>query len=119
MDLDELFDDEMTVLIEWKKKTKDDYLKLSKQYIDAAKISTCEILKPHGNNRKYDMWFLASVYMMRQAIELLLKSGIAKNITSKPELQTIFFEKKHNINELYSLLKECNGIENLTSEQEI
>ncbi|MGL4452623.1 MAG: hypothetical protein ACRCTZ_15765 [Sarcina sp.] len=54
---------------------------------------------------------------MRQAIELLLKAGIASNVENKGELQEIFITNKHNVSTLYFKLKERLDIEHLTKNE--
>ncbi|MCR6108520.1 hypothetical protein HXA34_19650 [Salipaludibacillus agaradhaerens] len=106
-----IVNEEMKVHIKWSKKPEKDYIKLSKQYMNAGYITLKEIIEgPHNNNIKYDMWFLPSVYMMRQAIELLIKSGIAIKGATKSELQTIFIATKHDVRELYTIYKDSYGV---------
>lgn len=83
----EIVNEEMKIYINWTKKPKIDYLELSRQYMNSGYITLKEVIvNPHNNNIKYDMWFLPGVYMMRQAIELLVKAGLAVKGATKPEL---------------------------------
>ncbi|WP_024123500.1 hypothetical protein [Bacillus halotolerans] len=114
-----IVNEEMKLYIKWSKKPDEDYTKLSKNYMNAGYITLKEIIEdPHNNNIKYDMWFLPSIYMMRQAIELLIKSGIAINGTTKNELQTIFLATKHNVKELYKTYKDRYGVEGLNETEQ-
>ncbi|MEC1959231.1 hypothetical protein OB894_03650 [Bacillus subtilis] len=114
-----IVNEEMKLYIKWSKKADEDYTKLSKNYMNAGYITLKEIIEgPHNNNIKYDMWFLPSIYMMRQAIELLIKSGIAINGTTKNELQTIFLATKHNVKELYKTYKDRYGVEGLNETEQ-
>lgn len=68
---------------------------------------------------KYDMWFLPGIYMMRQAIELLLKAGLAVNGSTNSERQQIFIVNKHNVKELYNTFKDRYCIEELNKAEQI
>lgn len=113
-DIREILNEEMKVQIKWTKKPNIDYLNLSRQYMNAGFIVLKDVIEgEHNNNIKYDMWFLPGVYMMRQAIELLVKAGLAIKGESKSELQDIFLVHKHNIKALYVVFKEKYGTEEL------
>lgn len=102
----DIVDEEFKITIKWSGKPSVDYLELSRQYAQAGYISLKEVIEvPHNNNIKYDMWFLPGVYMMRQAIELIIKAGIAISGATKKELETIFLEHKHNVKTLYDVCK--------------
>lgn len=57
--------------------------------------------------------------MMRQAIELLLKAGLAVKGSTKSELQAIFKDNKHNVKELYNTFKDRYGIEELNLDEKM
>lgn len=110
----DIVNEEMKVHVRWSKKTDEDYLELSRQYMNAGYITLKEIIEgQHNDNTKYDMWFLPGVYMMRQAIELLLKAGLAVKGATKSDLQEIFIANKHNVKELYNTFEDKYGIEEL------
>ncbi len=113
-DIKEITNEEMKIQIRWSKEPAEDYLKLSRQYMNAGYITLKEVIEnPHGDNIKYDMWFLPGVYMMRQALELLLKAGFAIKGSTKVELQDIFLANKHDVMGLYNTYKDRFGIEKL------
>lgn len=93
----------MKLYIKRSKKLHENYTKLPKNYMNAGHIVLEEIIEGPHNNIKYDMWFLLRVYMLRKAIELLIKSGIAINGTTKNELQTTFIVIKHNFKNLHNI----------------
>lgn len=116
----DIVNEDMKIHVKWSKKIDEDYLELSRQYMNASYITLKEIIEgKHNNNIKYDMWFLPGVYMMRQAIELLLKAGIAIKVASKSELQSIFIAYKHNVRKLYNTFKYRYGIEELNEAEEV
>ncbi len=88
--------------------------------MNASYITLKEIIEgKHNDNIKYDMWFLPGVYMMRQAIELLLKAGLAVKGATKSELQEIFIANKHNVMKLYKTFKDRYGVEKLNEAEQI
>lgn len=114
-----IVNEEMKVHVKWSKKPDEDYLELSRQYMNASYITLKEVIEvPHNDNTKFDMWFLPGVYMMRQAIELLLKAGLAIKGATKSELQEIFIAYKHNVKELYNTFKDRYGIEELNGAEQ-
>lgn len=116
----DIINEEMKIHIKWSKKPNNDYLELSRQYINASYITLKEIIEvQHNNNIKYDMWFLPGVYMMRQAIELLLKAGFAVRGATKGELQKIFKDNKHNVKNLYNIFKDKYKSEELNEAEQI
>lgn len=119
-DIKEIVNKEMTVHIKWSKNPAYDYVKLSRQYMDSGYITLKEVIElPHNDNIKYDMWFLPGVYMMRQAIELLLKAGLAEKGASKSELQGFFLASKHNVKDLYVTYSDRYGVNELNEAERI
>lgn len=95
----------MAVHIKWSKNVGQDYKKLSRQYMNAGYITLKEIIEEPSNNVKCDMWFFPAIYMVRQAVELLLKVGIAINDSDKVRVQDVFVASKHNLSGLYKRCK--------------
>lgn len=118
-DIKKIVNEEMKIHIKWSKKPAEDYVKLSRQYMNAGYITLKEVIEvSHNNNIKYDMWFLPGVYMIRQAIELLVKAGLAVKGATKSELQNIFIANKHNVMELYNTYKDRFGVEELAEAEQ-
>lgn len=118
--IEDIIEQDAKIHIKWSKKIDNDYVQLSRDYMNAGYHVLKEIIEvPHNNNIKYDIWFLPGVYMKRQAIELLLKAGIASKGVTKSELQNIFIAHKHNVKDLYNTYKIRFGVEELESEEEI
>lgn len=116
----DILNEEMTVHIKWSKKSDEDYIKLSRHYMDAGYIILEDIIEgQHNDNTKYDMWFLPGIYLMRQAIELLLKAGLAIKGATKSELQKIFIVNKHNVKALYNTFKDRYCIEGLNKAEQM
>lgn len=119
-DIKEIVNPDMIVHIKWTKKPADDYLVISRRYFRAGYVTLKEVIEGnHNSNIKYDMWFLPGVYMMRQAIELLIKAGLAIRGLTKNELQDLFLLHKHNIKELYDFYKNKYGVDELEEDEQI
>lgn len=119
-DIKGIVNEEMKIHIKWTKKPKVDYLNLSRQYMNAGYIVLKEVIEGnHNNNIKYDMWFLPGVYMMRQAIELLVKAGLSLRISRLKDIETIFIANKHNVKALYNMYKNEVGTEELTANEQL
>jgi hypothetical protein len=117
-DINEIINNEMKIHIKWSKNPSVDYLELSRHYMNAGYVILKEIIEvQHNDNVKYDMWFLPGVYMMRQAIELLLKAGLAEREEKKSNLQTIFLACKHDVNALYKTYKCLDGISKINQDK--
>jgi hypothetical protein len=119
-DINEIINPEMKINIKWSKKPSVDYLELSRQYMNAGYVTLKEVIEvQHNDNIKYDMWFLPGVYMMRQAIELLVKAGLAAKGATKSELQNMFIYSKHNVKELYNTYKGKFGLDELSCNEQM
>ncbi|MBM6615055.1 hypothetical protein JTF06_09165 [Desemzia sp. RIT804] len=117
-DIKNIEDENMTIYIKWSKKPDEDYVKLSRQYMNAGYITLKEVIEDSRSNIKCDMWFLPGVYMIRQAIELFIKAGIAINESSKRELQETFIATKHSVSALYKIYKNKYGVERLNQDEQ-
>lgn len=116
----DILNEEMKVHVKWSKKTDEDYLELSRQYMNASYITLKDIIEgQHNDNIKYDMWFLPGIYMVRQAIELLLKAGLAVKGATKSDLQGIFIANKHNVKGLYNTFKDSYCVEELNKAEQM
>lgn len=115
----DIIDEEFKITIKWSGKPSVDYLKLANDYFRAGYITLKEVIEvPHACNIKFDMWFLPGIYMLRQAIELILKAGIAIKGATKKELETIFLKHKHNVKALYVEYKSRNSVTELEENEQ-
>lgn len=115
-----ILNEEMKIHVKWNKKADKDYLELSRQYMNASYITLKDVIEcQYNSNIKYDAWFLPGIYMMRQAIELLLKAGFAVEGATKSELQKIFIVNKHNLKELYNIFKDRYCIKKLNESEKM
>lgn len=91
--------------IRWSKNCETDYSELADNYFKCAYEICKEVVGSGHNNIKSDMWFLPSVYMFRQSMELAIKSLIFRTTSSNREIQDIFHRCKHNLYNLFELYK--------------
>ncbi|ABS39522.1 hypothetical protein [Clostridium botulinum] len=110
-------DTNFLVNVKWSKDHEKDYSELADVYFQCAYIICREVVDSGHNNVKSDMWFLPSVYMFRQSMELAIKALICRTINSKHEIQEIFHRCKHNLYELFELYKKSE--ENYLEEFEL
>ncbi|NKF05687.1 hypothetical protein J1C67_16525 [Clostridium gasigenes] len=96
---------EFLVNIKWCKNHEKDYSKLADSYFKCAYEICKEVVDSGHNNVKSDMWFLPSVYMFRQGMELAIKALICRIINSNNKIQEIFHSCKHNLYKLFELYK--------------
>ena len=77
------------VHIGWSRNVKDDYWKLSKEFFECG-YKVCEKIVDSGHdNIKSDMWFLPSMYLFQQGMELGIKALICDSISSKNKIQQV------------------------------
>lgn len=95
--------------IRWKGNYHEDLYDLSKAFFVCAYETTKDIVEDIHNNTKYDMWFLPSIYMFRQSIELLLKALLARHMAKRHDIEVAFAKCKHNLEEIYSNYEKNNS----------
>ena len=70
--------EEYLVRVSWSKNHFENYKNLSYSYYQCGYKTILEIVQNSDNNLKTDMWFLASIFLLRQSIELGLKAIICR-----------------------------------------
>ena len=102
--LEDLIYNNYAVLIKWTGCLQEDYYKLSHDYYTCGK----DLLQYVNSNKRQpditDNCFLSAVYLMRHAIELVIKAIICQ-VYSKHEIQEIFEDHQHDVYNLWLL---CN-----------
>lgn len=109
-------DQNYLVNIQWSKRPFSDYMKLSEQYAHCGYCVFKEIIERGHDNSKSDIWFLPSVYLLRQSIELALKALICRIYDKKHDVQNVFENCSHNLVDLYEHYKLSNE-DYLTAEE--
>lgn len=109
-------DNNYLVHINWSRNVKDDYGKLSKEFFECG-YKICEKIVDSGHdNIKSDMWFLPSMYLFRQGMELGVKALICDTTSSKNKVQQIFLGCKHDLYMLFEAYEAETSIGLLTEE---
>ena len=89
------------VHIKWSRNLKSDYQRLSENFFICG-YKICEKIVDSGHdNIKSDMWFLPSMYLFRQGMELGIKALICDAVASKNKIQQIFLGCKHDLYMLF------------------
>lgn len=96
-------DTNFLITIKWSKNHEKNYSELADDYFKCAYEICRDVVESGHNNVKSDMWFLPSVYMFRQSIELAIKALICRTINSKNQIQEIFHNCKHNLYKLFEI----------------
>ena len=87
--------------IKWSRNLKSDYQRLSENFFICG-YKICEKIVDSGHdNIKSDMWFLPSMYLFRQGMELGIKALICDVGVSKNKIQQIFLGCKHDLYMLF------------------
>ena len=90
------------VHIKWSRNLKSDYRRLSENFFICG-YKICEKIVDSGHdNIKSDMWFLPSMYLFRQGMELGIKALICDVVASKNKIQQIFLGCKHDLYMLFT-----------------
>lgn len=101
MDFWKINDNSHLISIKWTRNLSGDYQKMAEEFFRCGYSIFNEVIESGHDNIKSDMWFLPGIFMLRQSIELLLKSLICRVHMHKPEIQADLVECKHNLYELY------------------
>lgn len=89
------------VNISWEKKPFEDYKKMAFNYYKVAICVMEHIIDSGDDNIKCDAWFMPGVFMLRQSIELGLKTLVCRIYDKKKDIQVIFEECGHNLSMLF------------------
>ena len=88
---------ENIIHIKWSHNPFEDYKTLAYQYYNCG-YKTCEnIISSGHNNIKSDKWFFAGVFLLRQSIELGIKTLLCKVCNTKKCISSTFEICKHNL----------------------
>lgn len=104
MDFYKIKNEEETVSLKWSHNYFEDYKFMAHSFFECGYHIFSDIVNDSVNNIKWDMWFFTAIFLVRQGIELGLKSLICKSYDTK-EIQGVFIECKHDILKSYSKVK--------------
>ena len=94
MDFWKINDNSHLISIKWTRNLSCDYQKMAEEFFRCGHSIFNEVIESGHDNIKSDMWFLPGIFMLRQSIELLLKSLICRVHMHKPEIQADLVECK-------------------------
>ncbi|MQS89722.1 hypothetical protein [Companilactobacillus mishanensis] len=110
LDMFTILDDNNLLHLTWSHKLEEDYLEMADEYfMDGVKIMR-EVINSGHDNLKDDTWFLSGMFILRQSIELSLKTKLLFMLKgqNKMLIQNILKEYKHDVIGLYRKLRD-NG----------
>ena len=102
MDFWKLTDVSNTITITWSKNCFIDYKKLAYDFYDCGYEVFTECIERDPCGTKSDMWFLTGIFLLRQSIELGLKSLLCRVVHNKDSISRIFKEHCHNLSMLFN-----------------
>lgn len=92
-----------SVYIKWERKYFEDYRDLAFDYEKCGTAVLTEVINSEHDNTKADAWFLSGIYLLRQALELGLKSLICRIAPNTPFIQNAFLSCQHDLEQLFQI----------------
>lgn len=92
-----------SVHIKWRRNYFEDYRNLSFDYAKCGTVVLTEVINSEHDNIKADAWFLSGVYLLRQALELGIKSLICRIAPNTPFIQNAFLSCQHDLEQLFQI----------------
>lgn len=106
MDFWKIINDDSIVNIKWSRDCFEDYKRLAFDFYECGYKTFVEVVSSGHDNIKSDMWFLPGIFLVRQGIELGLKSLLCKVCKNNKDIQDSFLECCHDVSMLFK--KYCN-----------
>ena len=106
-----------SVTIKWSRNLFDDYKILAYQFYECGYKTFEKVIDSGHDNPKSDMWFLASVFLVRHGIELGLKALLCRVLSRKKDVQDAFEECCHDVSMLLKKYSD-SGVENFLTDKE-
>ena len=117
MDFWKIKKDEDTVEVIWSHHYFDDYRHLAYQFYECGYQTFVEVIRNGHNNVKADMWFLTGIFLVRQSIELGLKSLLCRSLQKNKDIQNVFEECCHDLSALFKQYCEVEEKDYLTRKE--
>lgn len=92
-----------SVHIKWQRNYFEDYRNLTFEYAKCGVAVLTEVINSGHDNIKSDAWFLSGVYLLRQTLELGLKSLICRIAPNTPFIQKTFESCQHDLEQLFQI----------------
>ena len=100
---------EDTVYIIWSHYYFEDYKRLAYQFYECGYQTFVEVISSGNDNIKSDMWFLAGIFLIRQSIELGLKSLLCRSYQKNKDIQNAFEKCCHDVSMLFKKYCDIEG----------
>lgn len=92
-----------TFHVKWTKNYTVDYQKMAFDYAKCGTAVFVEVINCYQDNVKNDAWFLAGIYLVRQAMELGIKALICRTAVNTPFIQDTFLNCQHDLEALFNV----------------
>lgn len=109
---------ETTVKIKWSRNCFEDYKKLAFQFYECGYKTFEDVINNGHNNVKSDMWFLTGIFLIRQSLELSLKSLLCRVYSRKRDVQGAFEDCCHDLSMLFQKYKDTDIEKYLNNEED-
>lgn len=109
--------DNYKIRIKWSKNYFEDYKKLSYNFFECGYLSIDDYQNNANITPLSDMGFFASLFLIRQSLELGLKALICRYCNNNNRIQNTFQSIKHNLTLLFQEVNELSGLPLLSLEE--
>lgn len=117
MDFWKISDEETSVDIKWSHNCFEDYKELAYQFYECGYKTFDDVIESGYDNVKSDMWFLVGIFLLRQSIELGLKSLLCRVFSRKRDIQDAFEDSCHDVSMLFQKYSDTGKENFLTIEE--
>ncbi|QAT42746.1 hypothetical protein [Aminipila luticellarii] len=117
MDFWKIGNDQNKVSIKWSRNYFEDYKQLAYNFYDCGFSIFDEVICSGYDNIKSDMWFLTEIFLVRQSIELGLKSLLCRVYNKNNDIQKAFIECCHDLSMLFQRYNDVGNENYLTNEE--
>lgn len=117
MDFWEIENEQNKVLVKWSRNYFEDYKQLAYNFYECGFSTFDEVISSGHDNIKSDMWFLTGIFLVRQSIELGLKSLLCRGYKKNSDIQKAFIECCHDLSMLFRRYTNIGEEKYLTDEE--
>lgn len=117
MDFWKIENDQNKVFIKWSRNYFEDYKQLAYNFYDCGFSTFDEVISSGHDNIKSDMWFLTGIFLVRQSIELGLKSLLCRIYKKNNDIQKAFIACCHDLSMLFQRYNDVGNESYLTNEE--
>lgn len=117
MDFWKINNNENKIFIKWSRIYFEDYKQLAYNFYDCGFSTFDVVISNEHDNIKSDMWFLTGIFLIRQSIELGLKSLLCRIYNKNNDIQKAFIECCHDLSMLFQRYNDVGNENYLTNEE--